>query len=212
MAYEFMYNIASDLIQRRFQSGEYISSDDTVCVIYTATGKIYTGMSRMDNFGGQVNVIHAEIEAVRNMLAYGDSLIEAVLLMYVQQQCVIVPCNGCISHMLSINRQNSNAVVVNQGQVLHLSDFISYNTASQPPSDISLKVGGFDAPAADDPVAANAAESPMKSGMISQYGAGSESAKGELLKNRVKNIMQVTEDEPEEEEASKKRFGKIFGR
>ena len=31
-------------------AGEFISSDDTVCVIYSRSGKIYTGSSRTGNY------------------------------------------------------------------------------------------------------------------------------------------------------------------
>ena len=50
MAYEFMFGTAMDIIQKKKEAGEFISSDDTVCVIYSRSGKIYTGSSRTGNY------------------------------------------------------------------------------------------------------------------------------------------------------------------
>ena len=52
MTYEFMYNIAMDLVNQKIDSGDPMFPDDTVCVIFTKAGKIYTGMSYSEYASG----------------------------------------------------------------------------------------------------------------------------------------------------------------
>ena len=87
---EAIFNAAHSTAIRLLESGAFISPEDTVCSIESASGRIYTGISRADMTG----IIHAEADAVMNMQAAGESAIAALLLISTQSRTHLLPCNN----------------------------------------------------------------------------------------------------------------------
>lgn len=230
MAYEFMYNIAMDLINARLESGEYITPEDTVCAVFTRSGKIYTGISRTENFGGQMVSVHAEIDAIRNMQAYNENAIEAIILALVAARTIILPCNNCISYILSLDSQNSQSWVVVTDRLIRL-DEISRFITPQPDMNINVPpppASHTNIPPVSDPIIGRPSDLRNNRESIPEleenlpyktertYITPTEKANGDYLKKRLNNLMSVTEDDEDdlsdETKKGKKLFGGLFGR
>ncbi len=198
MAYEFMFGTAMDIIQKKKEAGEFISSDDTVCVIYSRSGKIYTGSSRTGNYMNPLGGVHAEIEAVRNMQTFNDTAIEAIMLVHIYSNGLILPCTNCLNYIVNLNSNNYRAVIVVGDRLIPVSEIVNF----QPPG-----TGG----------AVNAVSIHTSNLIRGQSeNRAKDSSSGNYLKNKVNDLMSVAEDEHEEteekENKGKKLFGGLFGR
>lgn len=263
MAYEFMYNVALDIVNKKTASGEPVSPDDTVCVIYSNTGRMYTGMSKIDNQRGMVNLIHAEVDAIRNMQSFGDSGIESLLLMHVYSRSLMLPCGNCLNYVLSLNPVNSQCWIWGPERLMRITELGSSqlnNGVIQPGHSTGVSMNAPDqrtnsAPfSPESSVQHNSISQPMTSqygnanpvvsqhssmqSVNSQYGnaqynsvafsgnhysssgsdrthtTNTDNARSDYLKKRVRNIMEVAEDDDPEEvfEEKKGLFSGLFGK
>jgi len=112
ISYNIISNVASDIVKKRRENGIIISSDDTVCVLCTNTGNIYTGISGLETRNGLTNIFHAEVDAVNNMYQHGESIIESVSVFSSISLAPILPCNSCLNMMVSLAPENINTVIV----------------------------------------------------------------------------------------------------
>ena len=108
MIYDFLLNTAVDLAKKRFQSGFTPGPDDTICVLYTNAGSVYTGVSTINANG----IIHAEIDAINNMRSHGENVIQAITVFNSCTFSPILPCNSCINYIISVNIENAKSVIV----------------------------------------------------------------------------------------------------
>ncbi len=108
MIYDFMLNAAADLAKKRVESGFPVNPDDTICILYTNIGNIYTGVSSINTNG----IIHAEIDAVNSMRSHGEGIIQAITVLNIRTLSPILPCNSCINYIISINPENIKCMVV----------------------------------------------------------------------------------------------------
>ncbi|MBP7187316.1 MAG: hypothetical protein KBA55_11235 [Ruminococcus sp.] len=211
MAYEFMFSTAMDIIQKKKEAGEFISSDDTVCVIYSRSGKIYTGSSRTGNYMNPLGGVHAEIEAVRNMQTFNDTAIEAIMLVHIYSNGLILPCTNCLNYIVNLNSNNYRAVIVVGDRLIPVSEIVNFqspgtggavNTVSIHTSDLK---GNLPRNIIPNNIMRGQSENRAK-----------DSSSGNYLKNKVNDLMSVAEDEHEEteekENKGKKLFGGLFGR
>ena len=233
MAYEFMYNVALDIVNKRTEAGEYISPDDTVCVIYSNTGRLYTGLSRMEQNAGQLNLVHAEIEAIRNMQGFGDSGIESLLLLHASSRSFMFPCNSCMNYILSLNPANSQCWVWGPDRLMRISELgfgqgnnsVQFNPAPQFNSRSSSHYSTSSVSIRNTGVMGRQvrADDPQEQSMNYDSFGGSDmfaspntdNAKSDYLKKRVRNIMKVADDDEEDEEVFEEKkglFGGIFGK
>ncbi len=111
MMYETMFKAAQDAAMQK-QSTGYISPEDTVCVIYAASTRMYVGVNHSEMQNGMTVNVHAEIDAVRKMLAGGDTAAQYLLLISVMTRQPMLPCNGCIGFILTQGQDNANCQVV----------------------------------------------------------------------------------------------------
>ncbi|HBB72529.1 MAG TPA: hypothetical protein DCZ71_07990 [Ruminococcus sp.] len=219
MAYEFMYSAAMDIIQSRISSGDKFGYDDTVCVIYTRSGKICTGFSRTENTGGQPGVVHAEIEALRIVQTYNESAIEAIMLVHILSRGLILPCNNCLGYIVSLNSSNAQSVIVVSDRLIRVSEVSKFVSA---PAGAGLNVPPPSVNAARTGVMQGGIQNSGASGYISPdqpqkpvYTPPSERAKGDYLKKRVNKLMRAAEDDEDEVSEEKKGrgiVGGLFGR
>lgn len=112
MAYDVILNIAAEVAKKRSESGVPVNPDDTVCVIRTNTGNIYTGLNGIEMRNGMAIPVHAEIDAINNMRAHDENIIEAVTVLNSFNLTPILPCNNCISIIISLNPENTKCQIV----------------------------------------------------------------------------------------------------
>ena len=231
---EAIFNAAHSTAIRLLESGAFISPSDTVCTIQSASGRIYTGISRTD----MNNTVHAELDAVKNMLAAGENIIEGLLLLNTHSRTPMLPCNNCIGYIMSLAPANANCMIMMPDRMISMSE-VGVFAAPMGNMTEQNKFGG-QAPAAPQPrytahakaspitvahqapkaspsletpplAAAPFSESRVDSTSVSMD-TNTVNAKGDILKNRVSSLLKVAE-EPETDEflnslpSPKKRFG-----
>ena len=99
--YDAIFQRAHEIANQRIRSGEPVLPDDTVCVLSTGSGKLYTGLNRRENSGGTLLNIHAETEAIRNMKATGETQIRTLLLISTANGMPMLPCDNCMLNIIS---------------------------------------------------------------------------------------------------------------
>jgi cytidine deaminase len=107
-------NAAHTVAIHMLESNAYISQEDTICAVRARSGRIFTGASHMN--------VHAEVEAVQNMLAAGDSIIDEFVLISTHTRVQLLPCNNCISYIMSIHPENVNAAVLMPDRAIRMAD------------------------------------------------------------------------------------------
>lgn len=103
MNFNELYQAAMDVINYTAANKGGFEAGTTVCVISTVTGRVYNGISHQNT--------HAEIEAVRNMQAYGENAVAMVILVDASSRLAILPCVNCIKYILTLNPINVNGCV-----------------------------------------------------------------------------------------------------
>lgn len=232
---EAIFNAAHSTAIRLLESGAFISPNDTVCTIQSASGRIYTGISRTD----MNSTIHAEVDAVQNLLAAGENIIIGLLLINTQSRAPMLPCNNCIGYILSLAPENSGCMIIMQDRMISIAEVGMFaapmGNIPEPQRYTGHAMGmpqpqpqyTAHAPAAPQPAAFNkpmspppamtatplaAAPVPSSSGESVSMSTNTVNAKGDILKNRVSSLLKVAE-EPETDEfldslpSTKKRFG-----
>jgi len=104
MTYNDLVQMASNAVNQSISAGRQFNINDTVCVIHSATNRFYTAFSNGEK--------HAEMDAVDQLMAANDTAIFGITLLNASSFSFIMPCSNCISSILGINPNNSNAVVV----------------------------------------------------------------------------------------------------
>lgn len=187
------------------ESGAFISASDTVCSIESASGRIYTGISRSD-----MNMpVHAEAEAVQNMLAAGETVIRGLILISTQDMMFLLPCNNCIGYILSLAPENSECMIMMPDRLININEVAMFAAPKNPTTQPVMGAG-----------TAYHAASPQFSAGAGRHGSLTEEAiqanaansKGVLLREKVNDLLKAaSEDETEKFLESlapkKKRFG-----
>ena len=131
MMYETMFKAAQDLAMRKQSSG-YVNPDDTVCVICAASQRIYTGVNHTEMQNGMMVNVHAEIDAMQQLRAGGDTAAEYLLLIGAMTCQPILPCNGCIGFILSQGPENAKCQVVLPDRMLPITQIGQPQGGSMP--------------------------------------------------------------------------------
>jgi len=226
---EAIFNAAHSTAIRMLESGAYLTPNDTVCAIESISGRIYTGISRAD----MNTMIHAEVDAVRNMLAAGENIIQGLLLIGTQSRTPMLPCNNCLSYILSLAPENASCMIMMQDRIIGIGEVGMYTAPTggmNAPQNFGAPNGqqfmsghGFTgggpmvSPLQAAPVPRSGATSVSVS--VSRYDIDEQAAshaKGALLKDKVSSLMKVAEDDDDdddeflenlEKDTKKKRFG-----
>lgn len=233
MTFEAIYNIALEVANARAQSGEYIAPDETICVIFSRTGRVYNGVSRVDMMNGAPMSVHAEIEAMRNMQTYGnETAVDSMVLIDTINRSPMLPCNGCVSYIVSMSPENAMGGVVMPDRTIPFSEIMGMANGFAPNMPFGGMPGGMPAAA---PVQSGYVQSmqfgaapvqsvqfgaapvqsvQLQSTQIPDAPAGG-SSKNDLLKNRVSSLMSAAEDDEDDEEFLEELGGKkkkgLFG-
>ena len=228
MQYETIFKSAFDTASARISSGQFVPPDETICVVCSKSGKLFTGISRQMNMGGSVTTIHAEIEAIQQMISAGESSVEALLLINTMSRVPMIPCNGCMAQIVSLDQGNTSAQIMLQDRVIPISEIGNFTGANSPLSAAPVPSSPYGSVSVPQPAAPMFAQSMNYGGTSVNFMNAAPlnpspfaQQSSSLLKNKVDSLMEVVEDDDddadfldeEEEDApkKKKRFG-LFGR
>lgn len=192
--YDAIIQRAREIATQRMKSGEPVGPDDTVCVLSSASGRLFTGLNHFEMQNGAVHNVHAEIEAIRNMQVMGESVIETLLLISITNGMPLLPCFDCMEQILELHTDNIHCEIMMHDRAVLLSEFSEQIKAQQ-----KLRVSVQH-------------HSVQRVTSVSAPLPAEASNEANLLKDRVNSLLSVVaddEDEPEQEEATgkKKRFG-----
>ena len=123
-----IFNAAHSAAISLLESGAFISPADTVCSLESGSGRIYTGISR----GDMNTLIHAEIDAVRNMQASGEYVIRTLLLIGTQSRSPMLPCNNCLGYILSLAPDNVNCMILLNDRIISINEVGMYAAPMNP--------------------------------------------------------------------------------
>ncbi|MBP5431550.1 hypothetical protein [Ruminococcus sp.] len=212
---EAIFNAAHSTAIRLLESGAFISPEDTVCSIESASGRIYTGISRADMTG----IIHAEADAVMNMQAAGESAIAALLLISTQSRTHLLPCNNCIGYILSLDPSNVNCMILMQDRPVSITEVGRFaapcesvpepQNFSAPPYQQYQQYQPYSSAAPVNQTADAEKDEAQKKSLNSvsiaeilevsaEVEANNQSSNGSILKERVKDILKAAEDDTDE--------------
>lgn len=217
---EAIFNAAHSTAIRLMESGAYVTPSDTVCSIQTASGRVYTGISRTD----MNNQIHAEVDAVSNMLAAGENVIVGLLLIGTQTRTPLLPCNNCLGYILSLAPENSGCMIMLQDRMIGINEVGRFaapmggmpenqNFGGHTPVKPQFSSAHAYAAGPMNPPPTVSAPQPAEPEITTVQGAASataENATGDLLRNKVNSLLRVADDTDEFLESlptKKKKFG-----
>ena len=124
MNFDFLISSANDELQKRYAGGAPPSAGDTICLICSENGTVYKGYNNKMPNGDNV---HAEVAAVNSLRADGQSMIRAITVFDSFNRVPIIPCNGCLQMILSIDYRNINTVIVTPTGVIPITNFLGHN-------------------------------------------------------------------------------------
>ena len=196
MNYDAIIQRATEIAMQRMKSGEPVMPDDTVCVLCSSSGRLFTGLSKIENQGGSVQNVHAEVEAIRNMQVMGESVIQAMLLISIMNGMPLLPCFDCMRHILSLHTDNIHCEIMMQDRAVPIAEFSEQLKAQarmqSPIPTISIQ-------------RVTSVSAPLPAEVKND---------ANLIKNRVNSLLSVVSDEEDddekeekEESGKKKRFG-----
>lgn len=217
---EAIFNAAHSTAIRIMESGTYVTPSDTVCSIQTASGRVYTGISRTD----MNNPLHAEVDAVSNMLAAGERIIVGLLLIGTQTRSPLLPCNSCLGYILSLAIENSGCMIMLQDRMISINEVgrfaapmggMPQNQNYGGHTPVKPQFSSTHAVAAapmnpPPPVSFSQPAEPEINAVQGDTSATAENATGDLLKNKVNSLLRVADDTDEFLESlptKKKKFG-----
>lgn len=211
---EAVFNAAHTAAIRLLESGAYIPPDSTVCALETASGAIFTGISRNEMNGHISLPVHAEVDAINNMLASGERVVSAILLINTQNRMPMLPCNHCIGYIISLDQRNGECCVIMPDRMIRLTEIGMYTAPVPPQPAVSPQMyrNNYHAGSAQ-PV--TPAQSPLFTPDVvsSEANKVSENSDGAMLKNRVNSLLGVADDDDEEDEEKNEKPKKgLFGR
>lgn len=111
MTYNEMVQFAANAVNQRISAGVPIRYNEMICVVHTASNRIYTAFSSPDGIGSS-GEIHAELNAVSQLASANDTAVFGITVMSASDFTFIMPCANCISTFMNINPGNRNAVIV----------------------------------------------------------------------------------------------------
>ncbi|WP_044973095.1 hypothetical protein [Ruminococcus sp. HUN007] len=142
MNYDFLISSANDELQKRYSGGTAPVPGDTICVICSENGTVYKGYNNVMPNGDN---IHAEVAAVNSLRAGGQSMIRAITVFDSFNRVPIIPCNGCIQMLLSIDYRNINTVIATPTGIIPITNFLGHNNGfnSGPSQSVNMMNSGM---------------------------------------------------------------------
>ena len=139
--YQNMFKVAQEIALQRMNTGQ-CTPNDTVCVISAASKQVYTGVNHAEMQNGMMINIHAEIDAVQQMRAGGDTIAEYILLIGAMSLQPILPCNNCMNFILAQAPENANCQVVLPDRMIPLPQIGQFGGSNSVPFNSAMPAGG----------------------------------------------------------------------
>jgi hypothetical protein len=124
--FQKLFQVAQDIAIQKRNTGQ-CTPDDTVCVIFAASQRVFYGVNHLERQNGmQVNV-HAEIDAMQHMIAGGEFVAEYILLINVMSMQAMLPCANCAGYIMSQAPLNANCQIVLPDRMMPLAQLGQMN-------------------------------------------------------------------------------------
>ena len=112
MTFEALYKQAIEVLSKLAEENKVRSPDETICVICSKTGKIYSGVSRSDASGH----IPAERVALGSMVMSGETVIDTLVLINSTSRMAILPGKDSVNYFFTVNAENVNGRALRNNQ------------------------------------------------------------------------------------------------
>lgn len=152
-----MYNTAVGIIENlRTAGGNYsVSENSSVCVLVTASGRMYSGITGTALDNGIVKNTCPEYNAVVSMMTDGERRIEKMMTVMFRNGEVVLPCEECRSIIFRMDSENCNCeIAVSKSGTIKLGVLMPNSSPTPQPVNNNF------APPPPAPAPAPAPESP----------------------------------------------------
>lgn len=193
MNYDMLFKKANEMASLRRRSGELISPDDTICVIFSGGGRIFTGTNRHETVNGRAINIHAEAEAIRSLQAAKESVVRTVLLISAMHGTPLLPCEHCLRSIALLNPENIKCEIMMHDRAVPITELGDFSGKVKESKNLSVSEG-------------------LKVQSVPLEETANDS---DILKQRVNSLLSVVDEDEEEEkkdEQPKGLFGGLFRR
>lgn len=211
MDFNQIYTMALDVINQAAASrGGYLEPNTTVCVILARSGRVFNGVSH--------NEVHAEIEAVRNMMGFNENTVDSLILVDAGSRLALLPCFNCIRYIVSLNPMNTGSMIMMPDRPVPFQEVIAqnqvsgYNSVQSIQSIHSIQAGpgrGIVSAGRSSMVMTGRSKGAVLSGKINNLLAGTE--EDEQTEEDIELMNELTES-VEESKKKKGLLGGLFGR
>lgn len=185
MTFDSIYATSMDIINGMTYNGYLFTPDMTVCVIISVTGRVYSGVSNVyTDVAGMPVSVHAEINAMNNMTALGEYAIDTLILVGAVNRLALLPCSGCLNYIVSVDQNNMDSFVAIPDRMIRVSEVGAYVQ------------GGMQAGSVHQSVSSES---------ITALGGSSN---GDLLKDKLNQLIADNGDEDEDDSEYLEAFGK----
>ena len=124
MNYDAVFQKARALAAQRASLGEPVTQEDTVCVISSQSGRLYSGVNHVETVGGMKHNVHAEAEAIRSMQGGGEAVICSLVLIAVSTGMPILPCEHCLRSVLALHPENIQSEILMPDRAVPINELI----------------------------------------------------------------------------------------
>ena len=140
MAYEFLISQISEEFSKLYCNGITPVQGDTICLICSENGTVYKGYNFLAPSGENV---HAEVDAVNRMRAEGQSMVRAITVFDSFAMATVIPCNGCLNMLLSIDYRNINTLIATPTGNIPITSFLGNHQGGYQNSQFPGNSAGF---------------------------------------------------------------------
>lgn len=133
MLFDEMSQIARNVVSQRMSQNMPLSFNDTICVAFTSSSKIYVGVSSLTMVNNMPMQFHAEVDMCNNVMRENDTAIAEMAVFNAASLQPMLPCSDCAARIMQMNPANSNTLVLLPTQNVALSQMGAYiQSQSQP--------------------------------------------------------------------------------
>lgn len=213
MNYETIFQTAREIAQQRIRNGEPVLPDDTVCVIASVSGKLYTALNRRENVNGTIRNIHAEKEVIRSMQAAAETGIQTVLLLACSTGLPLLPCDDCMRSIIALNPDNIRCEIMMMDRAVPIAEFLEHFRKHG--NMQNMQTSQPYAHAAPAATAVTSVTSVSVSAVSVQIPEATNDA--DIIRSKVSSLLHAAEDDEDDTDKKpkpekKKRFGGFFGK
>ena len=128
-----MSQIARNVVSQRMSSNMPLGFNDTICVAFTTTSKIYVGVSSMTMVNNMPMQFHAEVDMCNNVMRENDTAIAEMAVFSAASLQPMLPCSDCAARIMGMNPANANTLVLLPTQNVALSQMGAYIQSQNQP-------------------------------------------------------------------------------